>query len=96
MRVSIMGQAPFGEAVLKRLVADGVEVVGVMPKEVEMHFDYTAAVLGYAAQPDEAAAFLAYITRTQARAAWARLTPLTRAIRRGGRRAPGSPRAPRP
>jgi methionyl-tRNA formyltransferase len=29
MRVSIMGQAAFGEAVLKRLVADGVEVVGV-------------------------------------------------------------------
>ncbi len=29
MRVSIMGQAAFGEAVLKRLLADGVEVVGV-------------------------------------------------------------------
>jgi ABC-type molybdate transport system substrate-binding protein len=41
-----------------------------MPKEVEMHFDYTAAVLAYAAQPEEAAAFLAYITRSQARAAW--------------------------
>ncbi len=29
MRVSVMGQAAFGEAVLKRLTADGVEVVGV-------------------------------------------------------------------
>jgi methionyl-tRNA formyltransferase len=29
MRVSIMGQAAFGEAVLKRLMADGTEVAGV-------------------------------------------------------------------
>jgi methionyl-tRNA formyltransferase len=36
MRVSIMGQAAFGEAVLKRLQADGVEVVGVSaPAPVE-------------------------------------------------------------
>jgi hypothetical protein len=47
-----------------------VEVAGLMPKEVEMHFDYTGAVTGYAAQPDEAQAFLTYITRPQARAAW--------------------------
>ena len=54
----------------EEVTVPGVEVAGVMPKEVEMHFDYTAAVLGYAAQPDEAAAFMAYITRPQARAAW--------------------------
>ena len=54
----------------EEVTVPGVDVVGVMPKEVEMHFDYTAAVLGYAAQPDEAAAFLAYITRSQARPAW--------------------------
>ena len=35
-----------------------------------MHFDYTGAVLAYAAQPDEAAAFLAYITRPEAQAVW--------------------------
>ena len=29
MRVSIMGQAAFGEAILARLREDGVEVVGV-------------------------------------------------------------------
>lgn len=29
MRVSVMGQAAFGEAVLKRITGDGVEVVGV-------------------------------------------------------------------
>jgi molybdate transport system substrate-binding protein len=54
----------------EEVTVPGVEVVGVMPQEVEMHFDYTGAVVGYAAQPDEAAAFLAYITRPQARMAW--------------------------
>ena len=38
--------------------------------EIAKHFDYSAAVLGHAAQPDEAAQFLAYITRPEARAAW--------------------------
>jgi methionyl-tRNA formyltransferase len=33
MRVCVMGQAAFGEAVLKRLLADGVEVVGVSAPE---------------------------------------------------------------
>jgi len=54
----------------EEVTVPGVEVAGLMPKEVEMHFDYTGAVTGYAAQPDEAAAFLTYITRPQARAAW--------------------------
>ena len=35
MRVSIIGQAAFGEAVLKRLQEDGVEVVGVSAPEPE-------------------------------------------------------------
>jgi ABC-type molybdate transport system substrate-binding protein len=35
-----------------------------------MHFDYTGAVVSYAAQPGEAAAFLAYITRPEADAVW--------------------------
>ena len=54
----------------EEVTVPGVDVVGVLPKEIEMHFDYTGAVLDYAAQPDEAAAFLAYITRPEARAAW--------------------------
>jgi molybdate transport system substrate-binding protein len=54
----------------EEVTVPGVEVVGVMPKEVEMHFDYTAAVTAYAAQPEEAAAFMAYITRPQALAVW--------------------------
>jgi len=54
----------------EEVTVPGVEVVGVMPKEVEMHFDYTGAVTGYATQPDEAAAFLTYITRPEAQAVW--------------------------
>jgi molybdate transport system substrate-binding protein len=54
----------------EEVTVPGVDVVGVFPKEIEMHFDYTGAVLDYAGQPDEAAAFLAYITRPEARAAW--------------------------
>jgi molybdate transport system substrate-binding protein len=54
----------------EEVTVPGVEVVGVMPKEVEMHFDYTAAVTGYAAQPEEAAAFLAYIIRPDAQPVW--------------------------
>jgi molybdate transport system substrate-binding protein len=54
----------------EEVTVPGIAVVGIMPKEVEMHFDYAGAVLGYAAQPDEAAAFLAYITRPMARPIW--------------------------
>ena len=54
----------------EEVTVPGVEVAGLMPKEVEMHFDYTAAVTGYATQAEEAAAFLAYITRPEAQAVW--------------------------
>jgi len=54
----------------EEVTVPGVEVIGLMPKEIEMHFDYTAAVTSYAAQPDEAASFLAYITRPEAHAVW--------------------------
>ena len=33
MRVSIIGQAPFGEAVLKRLTEEGVEIVAASAPE---------------------------------------------------------------
>ena len=56
--------------VSEEVTVPGVEVAGLMPKEVEMHFDYTGAVVSYAAQPEEAAAFLAYITRPEASAVW--------------------------
>ena len=54
----------------EEVTVPGVEVVGPMPKDVEMHFDYTGAVTGYALQADEAAAFLAYITRPEAQTVW--------------------------
>lgn len=60
------GLGPISEEV----TVPGVEVVGVLPKEIANHFDYSAAVLGHAAQAEEAVAFLTYITRPEARAAW--------------------------
>ncbi len=60
------GLGPISEEV----TVPGVEVIGTLPKEIAKHFDYSAGVLGRAAQPDEAAQFLAYITRPEARAAW--------------------------
>jgi molybdate transport system substrate-binding protein len=60
------GMGPISE----EITVEGVDVVGKLPREIAMHFDYSAAVLGYATQRDEAAQFLAYITRPQARAAW--------------------------
>jgi molybdate transport system substrate-binding protein len=60
------GLGPISEEV----TVPGVEVVGTLPKEIAMQFDYSAAVLGHAIQAEEAAAFLAYISRPEARAAW--------------------------
>ena len=54
----------------EEVTVPGVEVVGALPREIAMHFDYSAAVLAIATQPDEAAQFLAYITGPEARAAW--------------------------
>lgn len=54
----------------EEVTVPGVEVVGTLPKEIAMHFDYSAGVLAHATQPDEAAQFLSFITRPEARAAW--------------------------
>lgn len=54
----------------EEVTVPGVDVVSVLPKEVARHFDYSAAVLGHATQPDEAAAFMAYLTRPEARPVW--------------------------
>jgi molybdate transport system substrate-binding protein len=56
--------------VSEEVTIPGVEVVGLLPKEIAMHFDYSAAVLAVAAQPEEAAQFLAFVTRPEARDAW--------------------------
>jgi molybdate transport system substrate-binding protein len=56
--------------VSEEIIVPGVEVIGVLPKVVEMHFDYTGAILRYARQPEEAASFLEYITSPEARKVW--------------------------
>ena len=56
--------------VTEEVTVPGVEVAGPLPREIAMHFDYSAAVLAIAAQPEEAAQFLAFVTGPQARSAW--------------------------
>ena len=54
MRVSVMGQAAFGEAVFKRLMADGVDIAGVSapPSEGRPDALWAAAVeAGFAPIP---------------------------------------------
>ncbi len=60
------GLGPISEEV----TVPGVDVVGTLPKEIAMHFDYSGAVLAHAAQPGEAAQFLAFITTPAARVEW--------------------------
>jgi molybdate transport system substrate-binding protein len=47
-----------------------VELVGPLPAELGAHIDTVAAVSSRAANPDEAGAFLRYITRPEATAIW--------------------------
>jgi molybdate transport system substrate-binding protein len=56
--------------VSEEVTVAGVDVVGLLPKEIAMHFDYSGAVLAHAAQPDEAAQFLAFITAPGAQTEW--------------------------
>ncbi len=60
------GLGPISEEV----TVAGVDVIGTLPREIAMHFDYSGAVLDHAVQPDEAAQFLAFITTPAARAEW--------------------------
>ena len=60
------GLGPISEEV----TVPGVDVIGTLPSEIAMHFDYSGAVLAHAAQPDEAAQFLAFITTPAAMAEW--------------------------
>jgi molybdate transport system substrate-binding protein len=46
----------------------GIDIVGQVPNDIGMRLDLSGAVLANAAHPDEAAAFLAFITRPEAAA----------------------------
>jgi molybdate transport system substrate-binding protein len=67
----VRGDAVFGGgAISEELMAQGAEVVGPFPDSLGLHIDISGAVLGVAAAPDDAAAFLRYITGPQAAKVW--------------------------
>ncbi len=65
------GDAQFGGgAITEELMAQGAEVVGPFPDALGLHVDMAAAVLNVSAAPDDAQAFLAYVTRPEAMPVW--------------------------
>lgn len=67
----VRGDAEFGAgAISEHLMARDAEVVGRLPESLGLHIDVSVAVLNIAAAPDEAAAFLAYVTAPGAQAVW--------------------------
>jgi molybdate transport system substrate-binding protein len=59
-----------GGALSEEVTLPGSDLVGAFPVALDMHIDLSLAVLGYAAQPNDAAAFQRYVTRAQAGPVW--------------------------
>jgi molybdate transport system substrate-binding protein len=67
----VRGDAEFGGgAITEILMAKDAEIVGPFPDDLGLHVDVSAAVLKISAAPGEAGAFLRYVTRPGAAAAW--------------------------
>jgi molybdate transport system substrate-binding protein len=67
----VRGDAEFGGgAITEILMAKDAEIVGPFPDDLGLHVDLSAAVLKISAAPDDAEAFLRYVTRPQSAAAW--------------------------
>jgi molybdate transport system substrate-binding protein len=65
------GDAEFGGgAITEELMANGAEIVGPFPDDLGLHVDMSAAVLKVSANSSDAQAFLRYVTRPEAQAAW--------------------------
>jgi molybdate transport system substrate-binding protein len=65
------GDAEFGGgAITEELMAKDAEIVGPFPDDLGLHVDVSAAVLKVSATPDDAQAFLRYVTRPEAAAVW--------------------------
>lgn len=65
------GDAEFGGgAITEEVMAKGAEIVGPFPDELGLHVDMSAAVLKLSAAPDDAEAFLRYVTRPDAATVW--------------------------
>lgn len=67
----VRGDAEYGGgAITEELMAKGAEVVGPFPDDLGLHVDMSAAVLKVSAAPNDAEAFLRYVTRPEAAAVW--------------------------
>jgi molybdate transport system substrate-binding protein len=67
----VRGDAEFGGgAITEEIMAKGAEVVGPFPDDLGLHVDVSAAVLKVSAAPNDAQAFLRYVTGPQAQAVW--------------------------
>lgn len=65
------GDAQYGGGTISEELTDpSADLVGAFPAALDMHIDFSAAVLSRAAAPAEAAAFVRYIARQEAAAAW--------------------------
>jgi molybdate transport system substrate-binding protein len=65
------GDAKFaGGVISEEITLPGADLVGPFPAALDMHIDLSLAVLGYAAQPNDAAAFLRYVTRAESGPVW--------------------------
>lgn len=67
----VRGDAEFGGgAITEEIMAKGAEVVGPFPDDLGLHVDVSAAVLKVSAAPNDAQAFLRYVTSPAAQAVW--------------------------
>ena len=66
MRVAELG----GGVLSEELPVAGAQVIGLFPESLGLHLDFSGAVLAKAAQPDTAAAFLAYLKSAPAGEIW--------------------------
>jgi len=59
-----------GGALSEEVPVAGAEVIGLFPESLGLHLDFSGAVLANAADPDTAAAFLAYLKSAPAGEIW--------------------------
>lgn len=69
--VVVTGHAQYGGGTISEELSDPrAELVGAFPKALDMHIDFSGAVLARTTSPADAISFLRYITSSEAMAAW--------------------------
>jgi molybdate transport system substrate-binding protein len=69
--IAARGDAQYGAGTISEELSDpGAELVGLFPAALDMHIDFSAAVLARTASPEAALSFLRFITAPAAAAGW--------------------------